>query len=146
APSAVPAAFVSSPPSGVMGAPAGASPESAAPPPYAGRPAGAPGSGLPFGRSAGRGPAPRRARRTPALTDFQRELSDVLARLRRVPDDQRAHHLLGELLPLLDSIVRRMEAEFLNAGPLATLRDDLRRLRPASDRAAINDHWARALK
>ncbi len=77
----------------------------------------APASGRPLGTPAGRGPTPRRARSVPALTGFQTELSNVLDRLRQIPADQRVHHLLDELLPILDSIVQRMEAEYLDATP-----------------------------
>lgn len=155
-PRAVPAAFAAAPepfapptvtggmPIGGMPAPAGPPPRSAAP--YGAPPAGAGVSGRPFGRSAGRDPASRRSRRAPALTGFQQELANVLNRLRQVPGDQRLHHLLGELLPILESIVQRMEAQFLDAAPLAALRDDLRRLQPSSDRAAVNDQWTRTLE
>ncbi|NVI86510.1 VIT domain-containing protein [Actinomadura sp. BRA 177] len=119
--------------------PPGASPKRAGSPP-------APASGRPLGTPAGRGPTPRRARSVPALTGFQTELSNVLDRLRQIPADQRVHHLLDELLPILDSIVQRMEAEYLDATPLATLRDDLRRLQPTSDQNTINDQWTRALE
>lgn len=150
-PRAVPAAFAAAPEpfapptvTGGMPAPAGPPPQSAAP--YGAPPAGAGVSGRPFRRSAGRDPASRRPRRAPALTGFQQELANVLNRLRQVPDDQRLHHLLGELLPILESIVQRMEAQFLDAAPLAALRDDLRRLQPTSDQATINDQWTRTLE
>jgi Ca-activated chloride channel family protein len=39
-----------------------------------------------------------------------------------------------------------MEAEYLDATPLATLRDDLRRLQPTADQNTINDQWTRALE
>ncbi|MEU8796299.1 VIT domain-containing protein [Spirillospora sp. NPDC048819] len=93
-------------------------------------------------------PAPRRARPAPALTGFQQELANVLDRLREVPDahDQRVHHLLSDLLPILESIVQRMEAQSLDATSLSTLRDDLRRLNPSSDEATINHQWTRALE
>ncbi|TDC01393.1 hypothetical protein E1284_40170 [Actinomadura bangladeshensis] len=82
----------------------------------------------------------------PALTGFQQELSNVLDRLRQVMDDQRIHFLLSELLPILESIVERMEAEYLDATPLATLRDDLRRLQPTVDQATVNAQWTRTLQ
>jgi Ca-activated chloride channel family protein len=132
--SAAPAPFAPPP-----GATAGTSPKRAGSPP-------APAAGRPLGTPAGRGPAPRRARSVPALTGFQTELSSVLDRLRQIPADQRVHHLLDELLPVLDSIVQRMEAEYLDATPLATLRDDLRRLQPTADQNTINDQWTRALE
>lgn len=93
-------------------------------------------------------PTPGRTRRTPALTGFQQELANVLDRLRKVPDthDQRVHHLLSDLLPILESIVQRMEAQSLDTASLSTLRDDLRRLNPASDEATINNRWTRALQ
>lgn len=141
---AVPPAISGLPPAPAGGpppAPAGAPP----PPPPSARP------GRAFGRAAGRGSAPRRARPVPARPapaqpDFQQELTNVLNRLRQVPDDQRVHHLLSELLPILESIVQRMEAQRLDATPLAALRDDLRRLQPTADQATIADHWARALQ
>ncbi|MFA1549242.1 VIT domain-containing protein [Actinomadura chokoriensis] len=121
---------------------AGPPPQSAAP--YGSPPPSPPGS--PFGRPAGRGAAPRRARRTSTLTDFQQELTDVLDRLRQTPDDRRAKHLLDEFLPILESIVQRMEAQSLDATPLAALRDDLRRLQPTTDQPTVNDLWTRAIQ
>ncbi|TDB75137.1 hypothetical protein E1264_40220 [Actinomadura sp. KC216] len=90
----------------------------------------------------------RRARPAPADAGFQQELGNVLDRLRQVPEahDQRVHHLLSELLPILESITQRMEAQQLDTTPLTALRDDLRRLHPTSDQATVNDLWARALK
>ena len=81
-------------------------------------------------------------------TGFQQELVSALEQLRRVPEvaDERVHHLLRELLPTLDSIVQRMEAQHLDATSLADLRDDLRRLTPAADQATVNDLWGRALR
>ncbi|NKZ02748.1 VIT domain-containing protein [Actinomadura latina] len=142
--SAAPAPFAPPPAPAGMPAPASAPPEHAAP--SSGELAGAPSSSRPFGTSAGRGPAPRRARRVPALTGFQQELTNVLNRLRQIPEDQRVLYLLGELVPILDSIVQRMEAQYLDATPLATLRDDVRRLQPTSDQTTINDQWTRVLQ
>ncbi|XRQ06549.1 VIT domain-containing protein [Actinomadura welshii] len=92
-------------------------------------------------------PSPRRARKV-SSTDFQQELADALERLRQVQasHDQRLHHLLNDLLPLLESIVQRMEAQSVTPGALATLRDDLRRLTPASDAPTVTDLWNRALQ
>lgn len=118
---------------------------SAAPSAYGAPPPSAPGR--PLGRSAKPGrPSQRRARRVPPLPGFQRELAGVLERLRQVPDDQRVHHLQSVLLPILESIVQRMEAQSLDATSLATLRDDLRRLPPTADQPTINDRWTRALQ
>ncbi|MGP4024421.1 VIT domain-containing protein [Actinomadura sp. 3N407] len=122
------------------------------PPPAYGTARGAPPRGTGRTPSAPaarpRSAAPRRARRSPALTGFQQELANVLDRLRQAPDthDQRVHHLLSDLLPILESIVQRMEAQSLDATPLSTLRDDLRRLSPTPDEATINNHWSRALQ
>lgn len=152
APRAAHAAFAAAPapiapPPAPSGMPAGMPPSaSAAPPPYSGPAPGAPPSGRPFGRSAGRGPAPRRSGSVPALTGFQQELSNVLDRLRELPEDQRAHYLLAELIPMLDSIIQRMEAQYLDATTLVTLRDDLRRLQPTADQPTINDHWSRTIQ
>ncbi|HLV73308.1 MAG TPA: VIT domain-containing protein [Vulgatibacteraceae bacterium] len=123
-------------------APPGAPPAPSGPPPAyvtgmptrsAGRPSGAPGA-----RGGGMRPPPQ-------LT-FQRELTNVLDRLRQVPDtrDQRVHHLLSDLLPILESIVQRMETLSLDTASLTTLRDDLRRLNPAADQATVNTLWTRA--
>lgn len=86
--------------------------------------------------------------RPPPQLTFQRELTNVLDRLRQVPDtrDQRVHHLLSDLLPILESIVQRMETLSLDTASLTTLRDDLRRLNPAADQATVNTLWTRALQ
>ncbi|MFG2087960.1 VIT domain-containing protein [Spirillospora sp. NPDC048824] len=135
-----------------LAAPSGPPPPApSGPPPGYGADRGTPlrGTGRPPGTSApGAGSAvPGRARRAPALAGFQQELANVLDRLREVPatHDRRVHHLLSDLLPILESIVQRMEAQSLDATSLSTLRNDLRRLNPASDEATINDQWARAL-
>ncbi|CNE02660.1 Uncharacterized protein conserved in bacteria [Mycobacterium tuberculosis] len=138
---AAPAAFA--PPPAPGGAPA--------PPSYGDESAAAELSGGPYVRRAQRRPVPRSARPVPALTGFQRELSNLLDRLRQVADDQRIHFLLSELLPILESIVQRMEAEYLDSAPLAALRDDLRRLQPTADQATadqatVDAQWARALQ
>ncbi|MEU8341911.1 VIT domain-containing protein [Spirillospora sp. NPDC048832] len=146
----VPQAPMAGPPPAPAGPPP-AAPAGSPPPPPAARPAPPPASGRPAG-GMGRSAARRRpkpvteARPAPALPGFQQELATVLDRLRRVPDDQRAQHLLGDLLPILESVVQRMEAQRLDTAPLATLRDDLRRLHPTADQATIADHWARALQ
>ncbi|MEU5993971.1 VIT domain-containing protein [Spirillospora sp. NPDC047418] len=134
--SAAPAAFAPPP------APGGAPDPSL----YGDAPAAAAGSGRPHVRRAQKRPVPRPARPVPALTGFQQELSNVLDRLRQVTDDQRIHVLLSELLPVLESIVQRMEAEYLDATPLATLRDDLLRIQPTADQASVNAQWTRALQ
>ncbi|GAA4223340.1 VIT domain-containing protein [Actinomadura meridiana] len=84
----------------------------------------------------------------PAIAKFQEELKNVLDRLHQVPGthDQRVHHLLSELLPVLESIVQRMEAQHLDTTSLADLRDHLRRLHPGSDQATVNDLWTRTLQ
>ncbi|TDC72978.1 hypothetical protein [Actinomadura sp. 7K507] len=89
-----------------------------------------------------------RTRRKPVPTEFQQELANVLDRLRQASDrhDQRVHLLLGDLLPILESIVQRMEAQSLATTSLTTLRDDLRRLPPAPDQTTVNDLWTRALQ
>ena len=125
--------------------PGGPRPQSATPPAYGGAPPSAPG-GRPFGRSAGQAPLRRRARPIPPLAGFQRELASVLERLRQIPDDQRVHHLLHELLPVLESIVQRMEAQSLDATSLTTLRNALRRLQPTADESTVNVQWTRALQ
>ncbi|GAA0550442.1 VIT domain-containing protein [Actinomadura livida] len=127
----------------------------AAPPPApSGPPPPSSTAGMPT-RSSGRprsaaprpGSMPRRTR-TPAPTEIQRELANVLDRLRQAPDtpDQRVHHLLRDLLPVLEWIVQRMETQSPNATPLANLRDDLRRLTPAADQATVDALWTRALQ
>ncbi|MFI0486005.1 VIT domain-containing protein [Actinomadura sp. 9N215] len=92
--------------------------------------------------------SPRRARSAPAATEFQQELSDVLDRLREVPEtrDQRVQHLRSELLPVLESIVQRMEAQHLDTASLTALLDDLRRLHAASDQSSVDELWTRALQ
>ncbi|RFS81539.1 VWA domain-containing protein [Actinomadura spongiicola] len=145
APMAVPAAFsaapaplASAPPPAPGGPPP---PYSAAPPPVM------PGraSGHPRGRRTAK-PKPSDTPHTP-ITGFQQELKNILDRLRQVPDshDQRVHHLIVELLPLLNSIIQRMEAQHLNTKPLTDLRDDLRRLHPTSDQTTIDNLWTRTL-
>ena len=96
----------------------------------------------------GAGSVPRRFRRAPAATDLKQELANVLDRLRRVPDahDQRVHHLLSDLLPVLESTVQQMEAQSLDTTSLTALRDDLRRLPPTPDQTTVNDLWTRALQ
>jgi Ca-activated chloride channel family protein len=91
---------------------------------------------------------PIHAGRPPASANFQLELTNLLNRLHQVPDthDQRLHHLLSELLPVLESIVQRMEAQNLDTKPLSDLRDDLHRLHPGSDQATVNALWTRALQ
>lgn len=121
-------------------------PAPGAAPPYGHAPAAAGPPAGAFVRRAKKSPVPRPAHPTPALTGFQQELSNVLDRLRQVTDDQRIHFLLNELLPMLESIVQRMEAEYLDATPLATLRDDLRRLHPTADQATVNTQWTRTLQ
>ncbi|WP_141580186.1 VIT domain-containing protein [Actinomadura sp. WMMA1423] len=120
----------------------GAPPGYGSPPPASGRP-----GGRPPGRSA------ERARRqgssaSSALTGFQQELANVLGRLRQVPEtrEERINRLLSELLPILESIVQRMQALSLDATPLADLRDDLHRLSPTADEATVNDQWTSALQ
>ncbi|TYB48823.1 VIT domain-containing protein [Actinomadura chibensis] len=146
-------------------APETAMPPSAAPPPaMPAAPAGPPPTGYgiapdtaPPGRGSARPlaeqatgspPLRRTRRRVPAEKGLQQELADVLDRLRQVPDahDQRVRHLLDELLPILESIVQRMEAEQLDTGALADLRDELRRLTTASDQPTVDAQWARAFQ
>jgi Ca-activated chloride channel family protein len=119
-----------------------------APPPYATPQPVTRGSSRPLGRAKGRGRPAREAGGVPALTGFQQELTTVLVRLRQVPEtrDERVQHLLNDLLPVLESIVQRMEAQSLDATPLAALRDELRRLQPAADPKVVNDQWSRALR
>ncbi|MFB4305465.1 VIT domain-containing protein [Actinomadura sp. GTD37] len=137
-------AFAAPPaPGGAPPAPA-AAPPGAAPSPYGGPPPSAPSRT--FARAAGRGAVKRPVPPDSGIAGFKRELVDVLGRLRQVPDDQRAHNLVGELLPILESIVQRMEAESLDATPLAALRDDLRRLHSTADKSSIDDQWTRALQ
>ncbi|MFA1542427.1 VIT domain-containing protein [Actinomadura monticuli] len=150
-PAAAPAAFSATldslaPAQAGAPAPPGAppAPPNVAPAAYGGPPPSP--TGRPIGSSAAPRAPRRRAPRVHTLADFQRELANVLDRLRQVPDDQRAHHLLTDLLPILESIVQRMEALSLDAGSLAALRDDLRRLQPAADQATVNDQWTRALQ
>ncbi|WUI00025.1 VIT domain-containing protein [Spirillospora sp. NBC_00431] len=103
---------------------------------------------LSFRAPAERSRSRRRTGHAPVPTGFQQEVSDALDDLRQVPDthDQRVHHLLGELLPFLEAIVQRMEAQHLDTTALTALRDDLRRLHPASDQSAVEDLWTRALQ
>ncbi|TDE08192.1 hypothetical protein [Actinomadura sp. 6K520] len=72
----------------------------------------------------------------------------MLDRLRQAPDsrDERVHHLLSDLLPILESVVQRMEVLSLETRALTTLRDDLRSLNPAADQATVNALWTRALQ
>ncbi|GGU03093.1 VIT domain-containing protein [Actinomadura citrea] len=125
-------------PSGPPPMPQGAPPGYGAPPPVSGRPAGRPAGRA--RRAAGPAPSP--------LTRFQQELANVLGRLRQVPDtgEERVQHLLSELLPILESIVQRMQTLSLDTKPLAELRDDLHRLRPTADQPTVNDQWTRALQ
>lgn len=126
-------------------------PEAAPPFAYgAAAPAGPPtrGANRPLAAETAGEASLRRAHHTPTPTGVRQELSNVLDRLRQVPEtrDQRVHHLLNELLPLLESIVQRMEAQQLDTTSLTALRDDLRRLTPASDQSAVEDLWTRALQ
>ncbi|MES9538765.1 VIT domain-containing protein [Actinomadura sp. NPDC000600] len=129
-------------PSGPPPMPQGAPPGYGAPPPVSGRP-----SGRPHGRSAARTRRPAGSAPS-ALTGFQQELANVLGRLRQVPEtrEERIHRLLSELLPILESIVQRMQALSLDATPLAALRDDLHRLPPTADETTVNDQWTSALQ
>ncbi|MFC4056042.1 VIT domain-containing protein [Actinomadura syzygii] len=145
-------------------APEAAMPPSAAPPPaMPPAPAGPPPTGYGFAPDTARprrgsarplakqptGSAPlHRTRTVPAEKGFQQELATVLDRLRQVPDahDQRIHQLMSELLPTLESIVQRMEAEQLDTRTLADLRDELRHLTSASDQPTVDAQWARALQ
>ncbi|WP_067467066.1 VIT domain-containing protein [Actinomadura macra] len=90
--------------------------------------------------------APESASR--ARTPFLQELSAELDRLHGIPDahDQRLDHLVTELLPLLDSLIQRMEAGRPNTTALTALRDDLRLLDAMSDRPRVNELWTRALQ
>ncbi|RKS70731.1 Ca-activated chloride channel family protein [Actinomadura pelletieri DSM 43383] len=143
APMAMPAAFSPAP-----------APLTATPPPSPGGPPPAYGaapparpSGAPRGRRTAKPKPPSATPQTP-IAAFQQELKNILTRLRQVPNthDHRIHHLINELLPNLESIVQRMEAQHQNAKPLTDLRDDLRRLTPTSDQATTNDLWTRTLQ
>ncbi|SPT60060.1 VIT domain-containing protein [Actinomadura welshii] len=132
----------------------GAAPPPAAPPPPAGpRPSARPqgvarGSSRPLGRAAKqKRPAPG-AGSAPDLTKFQREMAIVLERLRQVPEnaEARVQHLQNDLLPALESIVPRMEAQSLDATSLAELRDDFLRLQFPDDTPAVSELWNRALR
>ncbi|NDU77649.1 hypothetical protein GWI34_34310, partial [Actinomadura sp. DSM 109109] len=106
-----------------------------------------PVTGRPFGRPGAR--AKRRPAPAPTpLTAFQQELTNVLGRLRQVPGtrEERVQHLLGELLPILESVVQRMQTLSLDAQALADLRDDLHRLRPNAEQSTVDDQWTRALQ
>ncbi|SNS77147.1 VIT domain-containing protein [Actinomadura mexicana] len=133
------------PPAPMPVAPTGPPPMAQSAPPGYGSPP--PGFSRPAGRSAGRarraaGPAPS------PLTGFRQELANVLGRLRQVPDtkEERVQHLLSELLPILESIVQRMQTLSLDTRALADLRDDLHRLRPTADQPTVNDQWTHALQ
>jgi Ca-activated chloride channel homolog len=145
--SAAPETFGAAPPAAPGGAPP-PPPQAAAPPAYGMAAPSAPGSGRPLGRSAARGRPARKARPLPDLTVFRQELTNVLNRLRQVPEtrDERAQHLLSDLLPILESIIQRMEAQYLDTTPLAALRDDLRLLQPTADQATVDAQWTRALQ
>ncbi|MES9603665.1 VIT domain-containing protein [Actinomadura sp. NPDC000929] len=147
---AAPPAGGAPPPPAMPSAPMPAAPTGPPPMPQ-GAPAGYGAPPPPPARSFGR-PA-RRARRAagPApspLAGFQQELANVLGRLRQVPDtrEERVQHLLSELLPILESIVQRMQTLSLDTKPLADLRDDLHRLRPTADQPTVNDQWTQALQ
>lgn len=133
------------PPAPMPAAPSGPPPMPQGAPPGYGAPPPAPGRS--FGRPAGN---PRRAAGSPPspLAGFRQELANVLGRLRQVPDtrEERVQHLLSELLPILESIVQRMQTLSLDTRPLADLRDDLHRLRPTADQPTVNDQWTRALQ
>ncbi|WP_433474916.1 VIT domain-containing protein [Spirillospora sp. CA-142024] len=146
-----PADFFGAPPPGGPPMPAapGGPPQpmgGAAPPSYG---APRPGAGRPRAkRKAPSRPVPEQTRGVPALTGFQQELTNVLDRLRQVPEarDERVRHLLRDLLPILGSVVLRMEEQGLDTTFLAALCDDLRRMPPTADEAIINAHWTRALQ
>ncbi|MEV5831019.1 VIT domain-containing protein [Spirillospora sp. NPDC052242] len=119
-----------------------AGPPRAAPPPAPVAPASMPAPA--YGAAPA---APRRAAPRPSGTTFKDEIARALERLRAVPDtphDRRAH-LLNDLLPALESIVRRMEAQSQDATALAALRDDLRTLTTTPD-ADVQALWTRALE
>ncbi|MFI0411899.1 VIT domain-containing protein [Actinomadura sp. 3N508] len=146
------AAFSSAAPQSLSaGAPAPL-PAPGSPPPFGyGAAPPARGTSRPLDRQSTAGGSPpsrRRARPASAAIGFQQELGNVLDRLRQVADthDQRVHHLLSELLPTLESIIQRMEAQQLDTSSLTSLRDDLRRLHPTSDETTVNDLWTRALQ
>ncbi|MGI5206299.1 VIT domain-containing protein [Spirillospora sp. CA-108201] len=140
---APPAGAAPLPPPPMPAAPAGPPPMPQGAPPGYGTPP--PAADRPSGRPA------RRARSAAApspLAGFQQELANVLGRLRQVPDtrEERIQHLLSELLPILESIVQRMQPLSLDTKPLADLRDALHRLRPTADQPTVNDQWTRALQ
>ncbi|MEO3825424.1 VIT domain-containing protein [Actinomadura sp. B10D3] len=146
APAGMPGA---SAPPGVGAAP----PPAAPPPPVEPRPSAAPGaargSSRPLGRPAKRKrPVSESGGSATAPTKFQREMAVVLERLRQVPEnpEARVQHLLNELLPALESIVPRLEAQSLDATPLAELRDDFQRLQFPADLPAVSELWDRALR
>ncbi|WP_051711913.1 VIT domain-containing protein [Spirillospora albida] len=126
------------------------------PPPRggAGFPAGPPrGSSHMAGESAG-APSPKPAlrrggnaarRRSPDITN---DLATALERLHAVPDTHRDRldHLLTLLLPDLERLVQRMEAQGMDAAPLSTLRDELRLLTPTAPEAHVTDLWTRTLQ
>ncbi|MGW2306431.1 VIT domain-containing protein [Actinomadura luteofluorescens] len=131
-------------PSGPPPMPQGAPPGYGAPPPAKARPA-----GRPLGRARRpAGPAPSSRPAPSPLAGFQQELANVLGRLRQVPDtrEERIQHLLSELLPILESIVQRMQTLSLDTKVLADLRDDLHRLRPTADQPTVSSQWTQALQ
>ncbi|MFD0898834.1 VIT domain-containing protein [Actinomadura sediminis] len=114
--------------------PAGAAPLAPAPVP------------APPGYGAAR-PVSRRAAPRPTGTTFKDEIARAVERLRAVPDTPRDRrtHLLTDLLPALESIVRRMEAHSRDTAALAALRDELRTLATTPD-ADVEALWTRAFE
>lgn len=95
-------------------------------------------------------PAQRRGRAAakPSSPDVKRDLAAELERLHKVPATHaaRLNHLLTALLPSLEQLVQRMEAQALDATPLTALRDDLRLLTPTASEAHVSDLWTRAIQ
>ncbi|GGU92087.1 hypothetical protein GCM10010182_04040 [Actinomadura cremea] len=132
------------------GAPSPRMPAAAPPPMGASRPLGRRAA---FARPAAPAPAPAPAaapapapagRAAPARDD----LAKALDRLHTVPDTHhdRLTHLRDELLPALDAIVRRMEAQSQDTTPLAALRDALQALTSTSSEEEVRTLWARAVQ
>ncbi|MFV2173312.1 VIT domain-containing protein [Actinomadura sp. LOL_016] len=126
------------------GAPSPQMPAAAPPPVGAARPLGRRAAFARPVAPAPAAPAPAGRAAAPAKDD----LTKALDRLRTVPDTHhdRLTHLRDELLPALDAIVRRMEAQSQDTTPLAALRDALQALTPTSSEEEVRTLWARAVQ